>query len=113
MNLNGKQIISIIMAILSVLMISTTQLTDLFGPALAKTIVSASGLVNTILGGILAAITSQSNQIKDVAAMPGVERIEVNKNANQTLAALAVDKTVDKVAPTASAVDEVLKTAKG
>lgn len=112
MNLNGKQIISIVLAIVSVLMISTTQLTDLFGPGTAKTIVSIAGLVNLTLSSVMAALTSQTNQVKDVLAMPGVDKINVNGQANATLAAIAVDPSIDKISPTPAAQSKVEATAK-
>ena len=112
MNLNGKQIISIVGAILSVLMISTTQLTDLFGTGVAKSIVSVAGLGNLVLQSIMTAITSQGSQVRDVLAMPGVEKINVNAAANQTLAAIAIDPNVDKIAPTQAALQQVTQTAK-
>lgn len=99
MNLNGKQIMAIAGAVLSALVVSTAQLTDLFGPGIAKTIVSAAGMVNLVLQSITAAITGQGQMVKDVLAMPGVERIGVNKEANQTLAALAMDPMVNNIAP--------------
>ena len=112
MNLNGKQIISIVGAILSVLMISTAQLTDLFGPGVAKSIVSVAGLGNLVLQSIMTAITSQGSQVRDVLAMPGVQKIDVNAAANQTLAAIAIDPNVDKIAPTQAALQQVTQTAK-
>jgi uncharacterized membrane protein len=69
MNLNLKQVMAISIAILGVLMISTTNLTDLFGPKVAKTVVSAAAVLNSILGSIMAVITSTTGTIKDVAAM--------------------------------------------
>lgn len=69
MNLNGKQIISIIGGILSVLMISTAQLTDLFGPGIAKTVVSVAGLGNLILQSVMTALTGSSYSISDVKAL--------------------------------------------
>lgn len=112
-NLNGKQIIQIVGVIISVLMVSSAQLTDLLGPGVAKTIVTISGLANMILQGITVALTTQSAQVKDVAAMPGVERITVNATANAALATMAVDKNQDKVAPTPAAEQAVAQTAKG
>lgn len=128
MNLTSKQWISIVIAILGVLMISQAQLTDLFGATVAKTIQSASGLLNMILGSALAVITGtvapdvaarqlvqqpagQDAVVREVLKMDGVEKIDVNKKANQTLAAIAVDPTVDKIAPTPEAVQAVTKTA--
>ena len=112
MNLNGKQIISIVGAILSVLMISTAQLTDLFGSGVAKSIVSVAGLGNLVLQSIMTAITSQGSQVRDVLAMPGVEKINVNAAANKTLAEIAIDPNVDKIAPTQRDLQQVTQTAK-
>lgn len=95
--MNGKQVISIFIVVLGVLMVSTAQLTDLFGPVVAKSIVSVAALVNSILGGTLGVLTGQANIVKDVQAMDGVESIKVNSKANQTLAALAVDPLNDKI----------------
>lgn len=113
MNLNGKQIISIIGAVLGVLMISTTQLTDLFGAGVAKTLVSIAGLVNTILSSVMAVLTSQGSTVKDVLAMPGVEKININADANKTLASLAIDPAINKISPTPDAMNQVTKTAEG
>lgn len=113
MNLNGKQILAIGAAILSVLMVSTTQLTDLFGPGITKTITATAGLVNTILSSVLAVISSQGSLVRDVAAMPGIEKIQVNANANQTLATVATDPTQPKVGPTAVDAGRVKEIATG
>ncbi len=110
--LNGKQIIQIIGVIISVLMVSSAQLTDLLGAPLAKTIVTIAGLANMTLQGITVALTTQSAQVRDVAAMPGVEKITVNATANAALATMAVDKNQDKVAPTQAAEQAVIQTAK-
>lgn len=109
---NRNQSIAIFIAVLSVTTASTGQLTELFGP-LAVKIISAAGFLNGILGAILAVLTGQSQMVKDVAAMPGVESIKVNAQANQTLASIAVDTTASKVSPTAEAKAQVTKTAGG
>lgn len=114
MNLNGKQIISIVGAILSVLMISTAQLTDLFGVGAAKIVVSVAGLGNTIISAVMAVISgtiSQDQQVKQVLDMPGVERLRVNQNASPELAALAMDPNVNKISPTDEARAAVAETA--
>ena len=113
MNLNGTQAIAIIIAVLSVLSGATAQLTDLFGAIVAKDLVSGAGLVTAILSSVLAVITSQGSQVKNVLAMPGVEKVTVNAQANQELAQLAVDPKVNKISPTQSAMDSVTATAKG
>lgn len=111
MNLNGKQIISIIIAVLSVLMVSGAQLNDLIGPTAAKTVVSLAGLLNLILGSVMAAISGQSSLVRDVAAMPGVERISINASATPALAAVAVDPGQTKVGATTPDVRTVLTAA--
>ena len=113
MNLNGKQIISITGAILGVLMISTSQLTDLFGTGVAKTIVSVAALGSTILNAVMVALTTQTSTVKDVLAMPGIEKITVNDRASQALSAIAVDPAVNKISPTQAAQAQVEVTAKG
>lgn len=113
MNLNGKQLIAIAIAVLGVLAVSSANLTDLFGPKVAKLAVSAANLLTAIFGSIMAIITSQSGTVKDVLAMPGVEKININAQANQTLAAIAVDPTINKISPTPQAQSAVEATAKG
>lgn len=113
MNLNGKQVISIAIAVLGVLMISSTQLTDLFGPTVTKSVTAAAALLNSILGSTLAVLTSQGSTVKEVLAMPGVDKLDVNAKANQTLAELAVDPTVDKISATPQAQSAVAAIARG
>lgn len=97
MNITGKQWLAIVVAVLSVLAVSTAQLQDIVGPTLAKTIVSIAALANTVLASVLAVVNSQASLVTDVRAMPGVEKIEVNERANKTLANLAVDDTEEKI----------------
>jgi len=113
MNLNGKQIISISIAVLGVLMVSTTQLTDLFGAGVAQKIVSLAALLNTGLGSVMAVISSTSQQFKDVSNTTGVEPLRVNAQASPQLAALAVDPKVDNIAPTRADMEAVEAIAKG
>lgn len=114
MNLTGKQILSIVAAVVSALMLATTQLTDIFGAPMAKLIVSGAALANMIISSIVAALTGQASLIRDVAAMPGVERISVNASANQALAAVATDASQPKVGATDAGTRATLQdTAKG
>jgi hypothetical protein len=111
MNLNRNQIIAITIAILGVMIGSAAQLTDLFGPVATKIIISVASLSNSVLSSVLAVISSQGGQVHDVLAMPGVEHIDVNAAANKTLAAIAIDPSVDKIAPTPQALNRVTQTA--
>lgn len=112
MNLNLNQIIAIIVVILGVFVASTAQLTDLFGPLVAKTVVSASGLLMSVLSGILGVLTGQASQVKAVQSMPGVDNIVVNKQANPTLAALVVDPNQPKIVASPGAEAVIAATAK-
>lgn len=113
MNLNRNQIIAIVIAVLGVMIGSTAQLTDLFGATATKSIISVASLLNSVLSSILAVITSQGNTVKDVLSMTGVEHLSVNKQANTTLANMAVDPTLNKIAPTQDAMATVIQTAEG
>lgn len=114
MNLTGKQWLAIVAAVVSALMLATTQLTDIFGATVAKEIVSVAALLNMVLNSIVAALTGQATLVKDVAALPGVERISVNAQANPSLAAIATDSAQPKVGATTPEVRATLiETAKG
>lgn len=109
--MNIKQVLAIILVILGVLVGSAAQLTDLFGASATKTIISLAGLLNSILAGVIGVISSQSGLVKDVQAMPGVEKIVVNAQANKALATLATDPAQDKVETTPGAEAQVNATA--
>ncbi len=92
----------------------TAQLTDLVGPIMTKTLVSLCTLVTGFLAGIQIILGGQAQQIKDVAAMPGVDRVAINASANTTVAQVAVDPAQTKVGATTPEVRQVLQdTAKG
>jgi hypothetical protein len=115
-SLNGKQIFLIIGAVVSVLMIAGPQLTDMFGSGPAKYISSAAGLINLMINSVVAVLTGnlpQAQQVQQVLDMKGVERLSVNGNASPALAAMAVDPTINKIAPAPGAMDAVTKTAEG
>jgi drug/metabolite transporter (DMT)-like permease len=111
--LTGKQILAIVIAVLGVLMASTAQLNDLLGPTLTKTVVSIASLTNSVLASILAVLASQGNLVTDVQAMPGVEKIMVNKEANSTLAGLAVSPVNSKIEAVAADAAAISATAHG
>jgi hypothetical protein len=62
---------------------------------------------------VLFVVSGQSNLVKTVQAMPGVESIQVNSQANKTLATLAVDQAQAKVDIIPGANAAVTATAKG
>ena len=113
MNLTPAQIIALSISTLSVLGGATAQLTTLFGQAVANDITTTCALLAAILGGWIAVLTGQASIVKQVAAMPGVDKITVNTQANQTLATLAVsnDASAAKVEASPAAEAAVTKTA--
>lgn len=113
MNLNVQQMIAIAIVILSVCGASTAQMTDLFGALVAKDISSGSSILVAIMSGVLTIITGQSSQVKAVAAMPGIEPLKVNAQANPTLAAIAVDPANTRIDVKPGAEAAVNKTAAG
>jgi hypothetical protein len=110
-NLTLVQWIGLLVGLNSLFMGATPQLTVLFGTTAVPYIIAVATLANGALGVIGMVVGGQSSQVKSVLAMPGVERITVNAQANQTLAAIAVDPTVNKIAPTLQAQEAVTKTA--
>lgn len=108
-----NQILALIAVVLSVLMSATSQLSDVFGPTAAKDIVAIAGLLNAVITGIIGAYSGQGSQVRNVLAMPGVEKLFVNEKANQTLASIAVDPAQMKIESTPSAEAKVNQTAKG
>lgn len=98
MQINLKQVIGIVIAILGVLMISTAQLTDLMGAGAAKTVTSMAALLNSVLGSVMAVITSNTQTVKDAGATTGVD-VQVSRSAPQSIAALAVDPKQNNIAP--------------
>lgn len=113
-NITRNQWFGIVGVILSAMMTSTAFLTDTFGATLAHSIIGTAGFVNMIMNGVVVIITGQGQQIRDVSAMPGVEKITLNENANQAAAIVATDPAQPKVSGTSAAVQQTLKeTAKG
>lgn len=113
MNITRNQWIAIIILALGLISGATGQMTDIFGAGAAKSIASAASFMSSFVAGIQVILGGQSQQVKDVAAMPGVEKVTVNATANSALATLAVDPKQDKVAPTTAAMTAVENTAKG
>lgn len=111
MSLTRNQTIAIIIAVLSVLSGGTAQLTEIFGPLAAKSIVSLTSLATAVLSAVMAVLTSQGNTVQEVQSMPGVEKITVNAGANKTLATLAVDPANSKIEASPGAVQAVNQTA--
>jgi hypothetical protein len=113
LNIQPKQWFQIISGSVSGLITGAALLNPLFGQENALMIVAGLGIVNIILTSVGTALSGQAQLVKDVAKMPGIEKITVNEKANSTLASVAVDPTVDKVAPIRADMDIVSQTARG
>lgn len=113
LNIQPKQWLTIVSGFVSSMITGAALLNPLFGETQSLKIVAGLGIFNLMLNSVQTALGGQAQLIKDVAAMPGVEKITVNAQANPVVASIAVDPTVDKVAPTNAAFDQVTETAKG
>lgn len=113
MNITRTQWIAILMLALGLIAGGTTQLTEFFGAGTAKSLASAASFLSSFVAGLQIILGGQSAQVKDVLAMPGVDKININENANKTLATIAMDPSVNNISPTTSAMNVVANTAKG
>lgn len=114
MNVTRNQWFAIVILLLTVLTGGSAQLTDLIGPYATKLVISFSTLATGFLAGAQIILTGQAQQVRDVAAMPGVDRINLNAQANYAAASVAVDPAQTKVGATTPAVRATLiDTAKG
>lgn len=96
-NLTLVQWIGIMVGLNSLLMGATPQLTVLFGTVAVPYIIAVATLGNGALGVFVTVVGGIGSQAANVAALPGVDRILVNRNANSTLSALAVDHDQPKI----------------
>lgn len=103
-----NQWLQIVAVVFSACIAASALWTQLFGQNTATIIISLLGLANTILAGVTYVLTGQAQQIKDVAAMPGVDRVSVNAQANTTLAQVATDPAQAKVGATSPEVRSTL-----
>lgn len=113
MTITSKQWFQIISGIISGLITGAALLNPLFGETLALQIVSVLGIINIVLSSVGTALSSQGSLVKDVLAMPGVEKVTVGVQANQTLAQIAIDPALNKIAPAQGAQAIVAATATG
>jgi delta-aminolevulinic acid dehydratase/porphobilinogen synthase len=108
------QKLSVLIGVLSALSGGTAQLTPVFGSIVSHSIVSVANLIMAIfVTPVLFVVTGQKNIVQTVQAMPGIESIQVNSQANKTLATLAVDQAEAKVDIIPGANAAVTATAKG
>lgn len=106
-NLTLVQWIGIMVGLNSLLMGATPQLTVLLGAAAVPYIIAVATLANGALGVFVTVVGGQSAQVRNVLAMPGIDKVTVNGQAGTALASMAVDPTVNKIAPTPRDMDKV------
>jgi hypothetical protein len=112
--MNWKAILGIISSINGGLITGAALLQTLFGQDLTIKIVAVLGVGQIVVGAITGQLSTQANLVRDVAAMPGVDRIAVNANATPSLAAVATDAAQPKVGAIDAATQTTLQTiAKG
>lgn len=112
----SKQWFQIISGINGGLITGAALLQTLFGQDLTIKIVAGLGIFGIILNSVGAAFSgadSQETQVRNVLAMPGVQKIDVNASATPTLAAMAVDPANQKIAPAPGTIAAVQALAKG
>lgn len=107
--MNTKQWLGVVGAVLSALVTATALFTQLFGPTVAQYVIAGLSLANLILQSVSAQLSTQGNLVKDVAAMPGVEKVVVNQQATPALAAVATDSSQPKVGAVDVGTQVVLK----
>lgn len=96
MNITRNQWLQIIGVVINSCVAASSLWTQMFGQSTTNIIIGLLGLGGAILSGVTFILTGQGQQVKDVAAMPGVSRIITNDQANSTLSAV-VDSTNPKV----------------
>lgn len=95
--MNIKLILNILSSINGGLITSAALFNPLVGQSNALLIISGLGICQVIVSAINSNLSTQANTVAEVAAMPGVERIAVNAQANSTLAQAAVNPDQPKV----------------
>lgn len=113
MNITSKQWFQIISGINGGLITGAALLQTLFGQDLTIKIVAVLGIIGIIINSIGTTFSGQANLVRDVRNMDGVQHIEVNEKASPTLAALAMDPTEPKIAPSQAAAGRVEAIAEG
>lgn len=96
--LNAKQIVLIIIALLSFIAGASANLTELFGAGVAKTIVNAAVFINGLMSAAMTPFLSTASVVKDAADVKGVD-VNVSREAPKNIAALAVDEANLSISP--------------
>lgn len=104
------QVLGGVLVVNTVLAGGSTQLTDLFGPAMANHILSVCILGSGICGGFIMQMGGLPSQARNVIAAGGA--IDVSAHAAPALATMAMDPTQQKIGPAPGASAAVAAIAK-
>ncbi len=100
MGLTSKQWFQIVSGINGGLITGAALLQTLFGQDTTLKIVAVLGIIGIIINSIGTALSgadSPATQIKNTAALPGVQEIRVNASATNGVAAAALDPQQPKI----------------
>lgn len=107
--MNWKLILNILSSINGGLITGAALFNPLVGQDIALKMISVLGICQIIVSAINSNLTTQTNLVASVAAMPGVSKISVNEQANATLAQIATDPAQAKVGAVDASAREALK----
>jgi hypothetical protein len=99
MQLNGKQIVLMILAMLGFVAAGANQLDPIIGVTAAKAVASIAAFVGGLMSAAMTPLLSNDRTVRDASNTTGVEPIRINEQASQSLAALAVDPSITNIGP--------------
>jgi hypothetical protein len=108
--MNIKLILNILSSINGGLITSAALFNPLVGQDRALIIIAGLGICQIVVGSINSNLSTQGATLREVAAMPGVDRITVNAQANSTLAQEAISKDQPKIGAATPDVRQALQT---
>jgi hypothetical protein len=95
--LNWRRVLIVLLGICGSINLIEPNIVNLFGQHVADLTINVAAILVFVLTAIGLQQVGQRQTVLAVAAMPGVEGIETNKQANATLQSIADDKDVPKV----------------
>lgn len=98
MNLNAKQIVLIVLAMIGFTATGIQQLEPVIGVVAVKAVASICTFVGGLMAAALAPFLSNASVVKDAGSINGVE-VKVDRNAAPAIAALAVDQSDNGISP--------------
>jgi hypothetical protein len=120
--MNARVVLSIAIAVVSVLAGSATQLDTLLGHGGATLVVAACNLATAVMAAVMGVLSTQSSQANRLAydpdqltallkAMPGASNLTINSQATPQMAQAALSNVDNKISPSAGAEQALQKLA--